>query len=182
MNELFGLGFDPEEMEKFGEIEPAFSIDSDDKAEWAIRRISEIRAESERLIAVSEHYIEFYRNKITDAQARCTERCDGLIAMLRSYFDSVPHKVTRTQQTYALPSGKLTLKIQQPKIERDDAALTDWLRENRPEFIEVKETPRWGDFKKTVRLTGTDYVTEDGEIVPGITVTPRDPVFTVDAK
>lgn len=182
MNELFGLGFDPEEMEQLGEIEPAFSIDSDDKAEWAIRRIAEIRAESERLITVSEHYIEFYRDKITDARERCAARCDGLIAMLQSYFDSVPHKATKTQQTYALPSGRLTLKIQQPKIERDDAVLTNWLRENRPEFIEVKETPKWGDFKKTVQLTGTDYVTEDGEIVPGITVTLRDPIFTVDAK
>ena len=61
-------------------------------------------------------------------------------------------------------------------------------------FVAVKKEARWGEFKDTlkdakkkIRTTSAEdgtlrVVTEDGEIVPGVTATAREPKFTVKCK
>ena len=39
--------------------------------------------------------------------------------LLRKYFEDVPHHTTKTSESYALPSGTLMLKQQEPTFERD---------------------------------------------------------------
>ena len=38
-----------------------------------------------------------------------------VLDMLGEYFKTVPHKKTKTQEAYQLPSGKLILKKQEPE-------------------------------------------------------------------
>ena len=52
----------------------------------------------------------------------------------------VPHKVTKTQESYALPSGKLVLKEQKPEWVHDDTQLLPWVKANLPEMIRTKES------------------------------------------
>ena len=103
---------------------------------------------------------------------------------LRAYFDIVPAKVTKTQKTYDLPSGKLVLKHQEPKYDTKDEELVPWLKANRPELVKTKESSDWANLKKELKVSpdGTAMVTEDGEIVPGVTVTQREDKFTVTLK
>ena len=104
---------------------------------------------------------------------------------LRGYFDMVPTKDSKTQRKYELPCGTLILKAQQPKYDVNDAELVPWLKANGgTEYIKVKESANWADLKKQVQLTpdGTAVATEDGEIIPGITVEEREPVFQVIVK
>lgn len=159
-----------------------FVIDTDVKAEWALHQIAEVRAESKRIIDTSEQYASYYLNRIQQEKERCEARCKSLEALLKGYFDTVPHKESKTQKSYNLPSGKLVLKDRQPEIKLDNEALTSWLVSNDPDFVETKLSPKWGEFKKTLTLQGTDYLTKYGEVVPGITVTPREPEFTVSVK
>lgn len=103
---------------------------------------------------------------------------------LRSYFDIVPTKATKTQKSYELPSGKMVLKHQEPKFDTNDETLVPWLKANRPELVKIKESSDWANLKKELKASpdGMSMVTEDGEIVPGITVTPREDKFTVTLK
>lgn len=113
---------------------------------------------------------------------RMKEKRDATIAWakgcLRSYFDLVPKKATKTQQSYQMMSGKLVLKQPGPEFDVDDEVVIPWLKANGLEqFIKTKETVSWVELKKVLTVTPTGMVTEDGEIVPGITVTEREPEF-----
>lgn len=48
------------------------------------------------------------------------------------------------------------------------------------EYVKIKETPDWANFKKTIRVTGEQVVDENDEIVDGVRVVERPPVFEVE--
>ena len=151
-----------------------FVIDDDSKADWAVRKIAEAEAEKARW---KTYYAEAY-SKIEQGQ---DNRIEYLKHMLMVYFDTVPHKTTKTQQSYGLPSGKLVLKRQAPTHDVDDNVLIPWLRENMPEAIKVKESSSWSDMLKGgAAINGGALVTADGEIIPGVTITERDAKFTIE--
>ena len=96
----------------------------------------------------------------------------------------VPKKVSRTQASYELPSGKLVLKAQEPAYEQKEDEVLPWLKTSLPEFVKVKESADWMKLKKQLKIgpDGKSMITADGEVVPGITVTEREPKFTVTLK
>lgn len=104
---------------------------------------------------------------------------------LRPYLDTVPAKKTKTQTSYELPGGKLVLKHQEPKYDTQDDQLVPWLKKNgMTEMVKVEESAKWADLKKTLKLgpDGKSMVTADGEVVPGVMVTPRDDKFVITTK
>lgn len=152
-----------------------FEIDDDGKAEWALKKIKE--AEAEIL-----NWRSYYKDSLEKIERRQNSRIDYLKHLLKRYFNGVPHHDTKTQSSYDLPSGKLIEKRPGPKYETDDAVLVPWLKENGlTDFVktEIKEKAAWGEFKKTVTVAGENVVTEDGEIVPGVTVIEQEPTFEV---
>ncbi len=160
--------------------ETGFLVDDDQKADWCLRKIREANEERER-------WKRFYE----EAMARVNASCDSTIAFMEGklwdYFGMIPHKESKTQSSYQLPGGKLVYKHQAPEFEREDDALIPWLKENgRGGFVKVKESLDWAGLKKTLKVAeGGDapvMVTEDGEIVPGITVTKRPDIFKVEVK
>ena len=48
------------------------------------------------------------------------------------------------------------------------------------DYVEVKESPKWGELKKEVIVDGNKVITKDGEIVEGITAQERQPIFEVE--
>ena len=87
--------------------------------------------------------------------------------------------------TYQLPGGKLVYKRQAPEIQHDDEKILDWLHENStmPEtYIDFRETLKWGELKKVLTVAGDGMATQDGEMIPGITVTERPDKFVVEVK
>ena len=154
-----------------------FRVTDDKSAEWCIRKIREARAEKQR-------WAGYYREQ----QRKIDQEADGTIsyfeALLADYFDSVPHKRTKTQESYQLPGGKLVRKQQAPEYQRDDAALLPWLKENAPALVKVTEAADWAALKKQLVIApdGETVATEDGEIVPGVKAIQRPEVFRVEMK
>ena len=156
-------------------IEPeGFVIDTDAKAQWALDKIHEARKDRDM-------WVKWYTDKIAEIKAQTDFDTMNLERMLAEYFATVPHKKSKTQETYPLKGGKLILKTQNPEYKRDDKTVIDWLKKNNmTEFVKVKEELDWAGLKdKTAALDG-NIVTEDGEIVPGIEVIEREPKFMVD--
>ena len=157
-----------------------FKIDTDQKAEWALNIIREEQAEAQRLINVCNSQILYYQSELKRVQDKLENKTGNLKAMLFDYFQTVPKKSSKTQETYSLPSGKLKLKYPQPEYKRDDATLVKWLKErDMTEYIKVSESPKWGELKKTVQVAG-DKACIDGEIIDGIQVVERQPVFDIE--
>ena len=156
-------------------IEPeGFVIDTDAKAQWALDKIHEARKDRDM-------WVKWYTDKIAEIKAQTDFDTMNLERMLAEYFATVPHKKSKTQETYPLKGGKRILKTQNPEYKRDDKTVIDWLKKNNmTEFVKVKEELDWAGLKdKTAALDG-NIVTEDGEIVPGIEVVEREPKFMVD--
>ena len=147
---------------------------NDDEAEECIKAIRSAEAD---VVFWKNYYAEALQ-KIADASQRII---DNNTARLEAYFDTLPHKKTKTQESYALPSGKLVRKHRDPEFTRDDDELLSWLHDNNGEkFIKVKETPDWAGLKKTLTVLGETVADENGEIIPCIKATERPDEFKVE--
>lgn len=162
-------------------MQEGFVIDNDNKAEWAIRKIAEERAEAQRYINVCNTMINEYQAKIQEAEEQLERNTGYLQSLLAQYFETVETKRTKTQETYKLPSGTLKKKYPQPQLKRDDTKLVEWLKNTgKTDYIKVKESADWANLKKIAQVKGNVVVDENGEIVEGIEVVERPPTFEVE--
>ena len=159
-------------------------IISDMQANYQLGQIAKIEADRDILV-------NFYTKKIEEAKAEAEYRIGFKKRALRAFFDTVPHKKTKTQENYALPNGKLVWKKQAPEYKRDDKAVIEWLKSQKggDKFIKTEEKLAWSDLKDAAvgavggKLVLKEEVNEDGEIIqtfiPGIEVVERENIFDV---
>ena len=160
--------------EEYVSPESHFSIEDDKQADWAIRKIKEAREDTAKWRA-------YYADQIAKIEKANAAMEDYFLALLESYFAKVPHKATKTQESYMLPSGKLVRKAQNPTYERDEEALLAWAHASCPDVIRTKESVSWEQLKKRVTWSpdGEAINGDTGEIIPGVKAIQRDPVFHV---
>lgn len=155
-----------------------FMVQDDAAAEWCLKKIREAEKDRQKW---REHYAEQLR-KIEESTDETVSYFTGLLA---EYFDKVPHKVAKTQESYALPTAKLVRKQQQPQYDLDDEKVIIWLSDaGRQDLLKTKVSVDWAKLKKLVTITpdGQNVMTADGEIIDGITVTMRPDVFKVEME
>lgn len=163
-------------MSEVAEIKEQFIIDNDQKAEWALKKIREAREDQAKWKA-------FYNAQMAKVDDETDANVAGLEAMLREYFEMVPHKATKTQESYQLPTGKLVIKKQEPKYEHNDTVVINWLKlTGNKQYIKTKEELDWQGLKKISSVIGEGLATEDGEIIPGVKVIERPEIFKVEVK
>ena len=154
-----------------------FTVDNDQKAEWAARKIREARQDTQK-------WTEYYERQLS-AIRRANEETEAYFAaLLADYFETVPHKATKTQESYSLPSCKLVLKAQQPEFNRDEAVLCDYLdKKGRDDLVKITRRADWAALKKTLKVMedGT-CVDADGEVVEGVQAFSRQPEFKIEMK
>ena len=154
-----------------------FIVDNDQKAEWAARKIREARQDTQK-------WTEYYERQLS-AIRRANEDTEAYFAaLLADYFETVPHKATKTQESYSLPSCKLVLKAQQPEFNRDEAVLCDYLdKKGRDDLVKITRRADWAALKKMLKVMedGT-CVDADGEIVEGVQAFSRQPEFKIEMK
>lgn len=154
-----------------------FTVDNDQKAEWAAKKIREARQDTQK-------WTEYYERQLS-AIRRANEDTEAYFAaLLADYFDTVPHKATKTQESYSLPSCKLVLKAQQPEFNRDEAVLCDYLdKKGRDDLVKITRRADWAALKKTLKVMedGT-CVDADGEVVEGVQAFSRLPEFKIEMK
>lgn len=161
---------------------PAWRITDDDCADWACRKIAEERAELARIRELAEAQITRIEEKLAAAERRCENGTRFLTSKLAEYFETVPHKTTKTKASYRLLSGTLTRKFGGQQMKQDDAVLVEFLKASgNLEFIKTEEKPKWGDYKKRLEIVGGSVVDkETGEIVEGVQLIEKPDTFAVD--
>ena len=140
--------------------EESFKITTDKTADWALSKIHEAEIERNRLVSLAEEQIEDLKSRIEEINNKCHNDTAYLKSLLAEYFQTVPHKETKTQETYKLLSGSLVFKKPSQKIIHDDNALIAAL--DGTEFVEIKKSLKWGEYKKNL-------VISDGEVIDGTT-------------
>jgi len=178
------LQYDREDdIEAQPEFQQGFTIDTDDKAEWALRKIADHRAETARLVMACDHAIQQYQEKAKRFREQGEQREGYLASLLSNYFDRVPHKSTPTQETYKLPSGTLRLKHQDPEFVREDDKLVKFLEANYPELVKIKKSPDWAEYKKKTTYKSDSekvYDKDTGELLECVKAVHRASKFQID--
>lgn len=143
---------------------PMYMIDNDQEADAAIRRIAKAKEECNR-------FCEFYRQQIENVQASTAAKVERIEMHLMEYFLTVPHRETKTQSKYKLPSGELVM--QKPGIDyaRDNDKLLAWCKSNAPQYVKTKEEPAWAEIKA--------YIKETGDVPDGVEIVETPEQFKV---
>lgn len=160
-----------------------FIIGDDGCADWAIRKIKDEKQEYDRIRELGEQQITLIQEKIALTKRRYEQNTGFLTGKLAQYFNTVPHKKTKTRETYRLLSGNLVMKLGSVKATPDDEKLVPWLKANGyTDFIKVEEKATWGELKKKLNYESGTMATiaETGEIVKGITLVQQPDTFVVD--
>ena len=158
------------------EDENRYRITNDQEAEWAIKQIKNANEEKEKWTA-------FYDERKKAVKATCDLTIQNMESLLQSYFATVPHKKTDTQESYQLPGGKLVFKQQQPEYDRNDAEVIEWLQTKAGgKFVNMVPVLDWAAMKKTLTVAGETVADADGQIIPGIKAIERDDVFKVELR
>lgn len=183
LDELEGMDmnmFDAEETESTPR--PAWRITDDGCADWACRKIAEEKTELDRITALGESQIEKIQQRLDAAQRRYENGTRFLTGKLAEYFETVPHKTTKTKHSYRLLSGTLVKKIEGSTMKQDDDALLAYLKASGNEdMIQNTEKPKWGEFKKRLEIVGGQIVDKTtGELVEGVQIIEKPDTFTVD--
>lgn len=155
------------------EQQDGFKIDSDSKAEWAVKRIKEAEREQNRLLALVDEEraeLDVREKEILDNYARKT---DGLKALLEEYlraqYAKEEARETNTQITYQLLSGKLVYKKSRLELKQNADVLVNWCKEHLPDAIKVTYTPNWAEIKKNIKVVdGVPVYAPTGEVVDGV--------------
>ena len=148
----------------------------------SIRKIAEERSEYNRLKELADQQKAAIEEKVEAARRRMENGTAFLTSCLADFFNTVPHKTTKTTEKYRLLSGTLTLKKGTVKATVDDSKLVPWLRENGyGDLVKVEESAKWGELKKLLAYTGEiATIQSTGEIVEGVTAYETPATFTVD--
>lgn len=150
-------------------------------ADWALDKIREAKAEYNQKEIIVKEKIKQLQEWLEKEREKRDRTVNFFTAKLQEYFKTAPKRRTKTQEVLELPSGTLRRKYPAPEFVRDDEKLLNWLKERGiSEYVKIKETPDWANFKKTIRVTGEQVVDENGEIVDGVRVVERPPVFEVE--
>lgn len=154
------------------ELNESFAITDDKTADWALRKIREEENERDRLIEIANDQIAELNLRISQLSTRCDEKTRYLKGHLARYFETVPHKDTKTQETYKLLSGSLVMKKPGVKIIHDDDKLLAYLESNKEDsYIKIKKSIDWAEFKKKLAVSDGEVIdSETGEIIKACSV------------
>ena len=160
------------------ELTEEFTIDNDNLADWAVRTIKSEEDETNRLIAIAEDQIEELNKKIQELTEKCEKKTKFLKTRLGLYFSTVPHKETKTQESYKLLSGSLVYKKPSQRINHDDDKLIAAL--DGTGFVETKKFLKWSEYKKNLIISDGEIIdSSTGEIIDGCTVEDVPPSFDI---
>lgn len=151
-----------------------FTVDSIEKAEWCMRKLSRLASEDADDEAVAQREIDrinAWLEARKSPRARSREFFEGLLI---DYHNRLLRDDPRAK-TVKLPHGTLKSRKLPESFEYDMEAVVSWAKENgRTEFIRVKEEVVKDEVKRAVK--------EDGEKVPGVTVLPAGIKFYVEVS
>lgn len=177
LDELEGM-----DMEMIAEGPGGWRITDDECADWAVAKIAAERAELARIKELADAQIARIMEKVQAAEKRCENGTAYLTSKLADYFATVPHKKTKTTESYRLLSGSLKMKRGGVSMKQNNEKLLEYLRASgNYDMIKLTEEPKWGELKKRLEIVGGVVVdSATGEIVDAVEVVQKPDTFSVE--
>ena len=154
-----------------------FTIENLDSANWAFRKLAAIERKRSEIKELADKEIQRIKEWQEQEEKGLNNSKEFFEGLLTEYF--IRQKEVDPKFKISTPYGKVSSRKQQPKWNYDNDKVVEWLRKNNSELIRVKEEPDKREIKKAYKVVGNNVVTEDGEIVEGITIEDRPDSITV---
>lgn len=154
-----------------------FKIENLEAANWAFRKLAAIERKKKEIQELANKEIERIKAWQEQEERGLDNSKEFFEGLLTEYFAREREKDPKFK--ISTPYGKVTARKQQPKWNYDEDKLVKWLKENNQNLIRIKYEPDKNEIKKTYKIVGTNVVTEDGEIVEGISVEERPEKITI---
>jgi hypothetical protein len=178
MNSLENVLQELEEQE-LQEVQNVFAVVDLESAAEAQRRIAYFEDKKAEIDTIIEKQIAPFLQKIEkikewgeQAKVEFIEKqahySNHLEMYLRQEVVKQLEAGKKPKKTIALPYGKIALKAQQPKFEKNEVDLFQYAKE--AGFIRVKEETAWNELKKACVVADGKLYDTNGEQVPGVTV------------
>ncbi len=157
-----------------------FTVDTDEKANWALRKIKQAKQKQEESNALTLSEIDKVERWNKKQQEDAQMDIDFFQGLLAGYA-SKKREEDPKYKSQKLPNGRIRFKKQQPKYVYDDAALLTSLKKNgRNDLVKVKETVDKTEVKKAfVSQNGALIDPDTGEFIDGVTVVDQEDKFEV---
>lgn len=158
-----------------------FVVDTDEKANWALRKIKQAQKQQKESNELADAEIE----KIKAWNKSVNEKAQMDIDYFQSLLAGYALKKREENPKYKsqkLPNGRIKFVKQQPKYNYNDDLLIESLKKvNRTDLLKIKESPDKAAIKKSFVVTDNQLVDPDtGEFIEGVTVEQREDAFKVE--
>ena len=108
-----------------------------------------------------DEYLEKRTRPLMDAQ-------EHLSALLQMYAET--QLEGKKKRSISLPNGKFGFRKSPAKFQRDEATLLEYAEKELPDCVKIKKSVDWANLKKDCTVDGDHLISQDGEIIPGVTV------------
>ncbi|GGN66348.1 host-nuclease inhibitor Gam family protein [Oceanobacillus indicireducens] len=158
----------------------AFEIKDDQAANWALRKIKQLKEQQEENTALAEAEISKIEAWLQSVNGEAQGSIDYFQGLLAKYAMSKRESDPKFKSK-KLPNGAVRFKKQQPKWHYDDKKLVESLKESgETDLIRIKEEPNKTALKKLfVVQEGKVINPGTGEVIEGVTVEEREDKFEV---
>ena len=155
-------------------------------AEWCMEKLAEKAAERQKVEEQFNKMLERYEKWRDDSIKKLDADESYLQQLLAPWVEE--QIGGKKVNSVKLPSGRagfhagpLRYTIGGEDASATNKALLNFVKGSQPEMVEVKESVKWSDFKRTLTPTGDGRaVTNDGEVIPDMTVERANKKFYVE--
>ena len=164
------------------QLKERFKITNLESANWAFRKLKVIEEKEAEIRDLMEKEIKRIQEWAKQDLDKCNDSKQFFEFLLEEYYRE--QKELDPKFKISTPYGKVSSKKQQPKWIYDDEKVIEWLEQNDMSLIRMKyiyELDK-AEIKKTFKIAGNNAVTEDGEIVEGITIEEQQDTITIKVE
>ena len=157
-----------------------FKIEGDKQAAWAMRKLLALKDKAAENAAIADDertridlWLESVNGKFDSDIAYFT-------AILVEYATS--QRAEADRKTIETPYGSVKSRIGQPKYIYEQNELIEWAAKSQPDLVRVKQEVDLTALKRLATTPEGSVITEDGEIVPTVFVSPASINYTVEVS
>ena len=175
-------------MEQTTETKERFTVTDASSAEWVMGKLAEKQAEIAEMGRQRDKMLARYNEWYEEGVSALT----GDIA----YFEKLLADWAREElaggkaKSISLPSGRVGFRASPAAVtfvgtpvDKTNAAFVAMVKKSAPEYVETKESVKWGDLKKTLTFAdGGKVISADGEVLTEMAWTQPEPTFYATVK
>lgn len=175
-------------MEQTTETKERFTVTDASSAEWVMGKLAEKQAKIAEMARQRDKMLVRYNEWYEEGTAALS----GDIA----YFEKLLADWARDElaegkaKSISLPSGRVgfwaapaAVTFGGTPVDKTNADFVAMMKKAAPEYVETKESVKWGDLKKTLTFAdGGKVISADGEVLTEMAWTQPEPTFYATVK